>query len=62
MIYYVEPMHKQEAFSYLDFNDNDFVVTNMLCDTVLSLPMNPYLSQEKIDKVCRVIELFINKY
>ena len=59
MIYYEKPMHKQDAFSELDFNNNDFEVTNGLCDTVLSLPMHPYLREEDVDAVCDVIEDFI---
>lgn len=55
MVYYVKPMHKQEAFSYLDIEDHDFMITNQLCDTVLSLPMHPYLSEDDIQKVCDVI-------
>lgn len=58
MIYYVKPMHKQDAFAHLDFNDQDFEITNRLCDTVLSLPMHPYLSEEDVDKVCHVIKEF----
>lgn len=60
MIYYVKPMHKQDAFSHLDFNDQDFEITNKLCDTVLSLPMHPYLSEEDVEIVCNVIKEFIN--
>ncbi|KEF38857.1 putative PLP-dependent enzyme possibly involved in cell wall biogenesis [Schinkia azotoformans MEV2011] len=56
MIYYVKPMHEQGAFSDLQFTDDDFAVTNELCDTVLSLPMHPYLSVEEIDKICNVIK------
>ena len=59
MIYYAKPMHKQDAFVYLNFKDQDFETTNRLCDTVLSLPMHPYLSEEDIDQVCQVIEEFI---
>lgn len=55
MIYYVKPMRKQEAFSELDFDDSDFEVTNELCDTVLSLPMHPYLREEDVEKVSQVI-------
>ena len=51
MVYYVKPMHRQEAFSSLAYNDSDFEVTNELCDTVLSLPMHPYLSEEEIEHV-----------
>ncbi len=56
MIYYVKPMHKQDAFSGLEFNDQEFEITNNLCDTVLSLPMHPYLSDIDLNKVCDVIK------
>ncbi|EKN62754.1 DegT/DnrJ/EryC1/StrS family aminotransferase [Schinkia azotoformans] len=58
MIYYVKPMHKQGAFSYLNY-DEDFEVTNELCDTVLSLPMHPYLSEEDVESVCEVIKDYL---
>lgn len=60
MIYYVIPMHKQEAFSDLGYSENACPVTNELCDTVLSLPMHPYLSEDEIDQVCKVIKEFMN--
>lgn len=56
MIYYTKPMHKQKAFSALKFNDEDFEVTNELCDIVLSLPMHPYLRERNINSICNVIE------
>lgn len=60
MIYYVKPMHKQEAFSYLENKDCDFEVTNKLCETVLSLPMHPYLSEQDIINISKVIIDFLN--
>ncbi|MER2010127.1 DegT/DnrJ/EryC1/StrS family aminotransferase [Psychrobacillus sp. FSL W7-1457] len=60
MVYYVKPMHKQEAFSDLGYAENDCPVTNELCDIVLSLPMHPYLSEEEIEQVCKVIKEFMN--
>lgn len=61
MIYYVKPMHKQEAFSHFEFDDEDFEVTNELCETVLSLPMHPYLTEEDVERVCDTIKSFIGK-
>ena len=49
MVYYVKPMHKQGAFFCHTLNEADFEVTSMLCDTVLSLPMHPYLDIKDID-------------
>lgn len=60
MIYYVKPMHRQEAFSHLAFDDKEFEVTNELCDTVLSLPMHPYLREEDVERVCEVIKKSMN--
>ena len=55
MVYYTKPMHKQGAFTEYDYADSDFEMTNELCDTVLSLPMHPYLSEEEIDKIINSI-------
>ena len=44
MVYYPKPMHRQAAFAAHTYDDADFPVTNRLCDTVLSLPMHPYLN------------------
>lgn len=58
-VYYVKPMHKQEAFSYLESKDGDFEITNQLCDSVLSLPMHPYLSEEDIKRIHEVIKSYL---
>jgi len=55
MIYYVKPMHKQQAFSQLKLNDEEFAVTSELCNTVLSLPMHPYMSEKDVNRVCEII-------
>ncbi|MHA6250730.1 DegT/DnrJ/EryC1/StrS family aminotransferase [Oceanobacillus sp. CAU 1775] len=55
MVYYVKPMHKQGAFSDQTYNEADFEVTNRLCDTVLSLPMHPYLTEEDVVKVAKAV-------
>jgi dTDP-4-amino-4,6-dideoxygalactose transaminase len=55
MVYYVKPMHKQGAFNEFEYDDNNFEVTNELCDTVLSLPMHPYLTVRGINKITNII-------
>ena len=60
MVYYPKPMHKQEAFAANSYDDAQFPNTIKLCDTVLSLPMHPYLTKEDIntvvDKIKEVIK------
>lgn len=51
MVYYPKPMHKQLAFGIGDDYGFDCSVTEKLCDTVLSLPMHPYLKEEEIEAV-----------
>lgn len=59
MVYYVKPMHKQEAFNGLAYVDSAFEVTNKLCEVVLSLPMHPYLSIGEINKVSEAVINFL---
>lgn len=56
MIYYPKPMHKQQAFADLTFKDEDYKNTIQLCNTVLSLPMHPYLIDNDLNKVVNVIK------
>lgn len=61
MVYYIKPMHRQKAFENRHFEDNDYPNTIRLCDTVLSLPMHPYLSDNDIEKIAKVILKHIEK-
>ena len=51
MVYYPKPMHKQEAFGIKGEYEYDCSNTKELCDTVLSLPIHPYLTEEDIKTV-----------
>lgn len=53
MIYYPKPMHEQKAFDPAE--GLACPVTAKLCDTVLSLPMHPYIEREEIEEVVRNI-------
>jgi len=55
MIYYKKPLHKQLAFADVNSDDNTLKVTNELADTVLSLPMHPYLSESEVIDICKLI-------
>jgi len=51
MVYYAKPMHLQGAFAGTDSAVADCPVTEQLCATVLSLPLDPYKTKEDIDFV-----------
>lgn len=51
MVYYAKPMHCQGAFSGTDSANAECPVTEKLCATVLSLPLDPYKTKYEIDFV-----------
>ena len=56
MVYYAKPMHKQGAFRGTDSAIEDCPVTEQLCATVLSLPLDPYKTKEDIDLIVAEIK------
>jgi dTDP-4-amino-4,6-dideoxygalactose transaminase len=60
-IYYPIPMHKQTAFNYLNPADNLCPVSEKLADTVISLPIHPYLSATDQDMICKAVCEFLGK-
>jgi UDP-2-acetamido-2-deoxy-ribo-hexuluronate aminotransferase len=61
MIYYPEPLHMQEAYSFLGYKERDFPVTSELCREVLSLPMHPEIEQGQLDYIVMNILKFFEK-
>lgn len=59
MVYYQKPMHRQEAFDKSLYADESFHNTNTLCDTVLSLPMHPYLTIDIQDQIISCIQSYL---
>jgi dTDP-4-amino-4,6-dideoxygalactose transaminase len=55
MVYYPTPMHAQTAYKNLDSPAGLCPVADELCQTVLSLPIHPYISEEDIENVCNQI-------
>lgn len=51
MVYYAKPMHRQGAFEGTRSAEADCPVTERLCETVLSLPLHPYMTQEQVQQV-----------
>lgn len=56
MVYYPTPMHRQTAYRSLNYPEDSCPVSLQLCDTVLSLPMHPYLTDEEISCICHAVK------
>ncbi len=55
MIYYPNPLHLQKAYASLGYKKGDLPVSEKLSETVFSLPMHGYITEETIDVICREI-------
>lgn len=60
-VYYPIPMHRQTAFNYLSLDDNHCPVSDQLADTVISLPIHPYLTEADQDMICDAVRKFLKK-
>ena len=60
MVYYAKPMHLQGAFDATDSMNADCSVTARLCKTVLSLPIDPYKTEDDIGSVVKVLKNAMN--
>lgn len=58
MVYYPKPMHLQTAFSELLDGSAELQTSTRLSESVLSIPMHPYLTDEDIDTVCDALLRF----
>lgn len=60
VVYYPSPIHRQTAYNDLVPSESDCPVTDRLCETVLSLPIHPYISLAEINEVCNAIERYLH--
>ena len=55
MVYYPKPMHRQSAFAGLPDRSAQLTVSEQLSNTVLSIPMHPYLTEQDVDFVANAL-------
>ena len=60
-VYYPIPLHRQDPYFEKRFNQEDFINTNHLCESVLSLPMHTELTPKQMDFISQSILEFINE-
>ena len=56
VIYYKNPIHLMKAFSYLGYSRRDLPVSESLSESIVSLPMHPYLSEEDVELIIDSIQ------
>ena len=51
-VHYPMSLHLQECFKYLGYKKGDFPVSEVVSNEIMSLPMNPYLTDKEIAYIC----------
>jgi len=60
VVRYPFPIHKQQAFSFLNYAPDLFPISTSLANTLLCLPLHPTLSIEKINRVCKLLHNYFH--
>lgn len=60
-IYYPKPLHLHEHFRKMGYKEGDFPVSERLSKEVLSLPVNPFVTEKDIEKIVDKIKEFSKK-
>lgn len=50
-VHYPMPLHLQECFTYLGYKPGDFPISETVANEIMSLPMNPYISDDQIQYI-----------
>lgn len=56
VVYYPIPLHKQGGYKHFPQASAELSVAQACCDSVLSLPMHPYLDEETQDKIIAAVK------
>ena len=58
-VHYGTPLAENEMYKYIQHRKDDCVNSKQISDTILSLPMNPYLTDDEINNVTNTIMILI---
>lgn len=54
-IYYPTPLHLQKAYSFLNYSQGDFPISEGIAKRIFSLPMHPYLTEKEQNTICELM-------
>ena len=57
-IHYPTPIHLQPASKHLKYNKGDLPITEKQANKILTLPINQFITEKQIKKICKLINNF----
>jgi UDP-2-acetamido-2-deoxy-ribo-hexuluronate aminotransferase len=61
MVYYPIELHKQSAFSSFHQDGDSYPISEMLCQSVLSLPIHTEMTEEMVEYICFTLISVLNQ-
>lgn len=55
-VYYPRPLHLQPAYRDSGYQPGDFPVSESICETILALPMHPFLTKDEQDYIIQQLK------
>lgn len=55
-VHYPIPLHLQKCFEYLGYKKGDLPISELVSEEIMSLPMNPYLTDEEIAYTSNILK------
>jgi len=59
-VYYPRPLHLQKCFEYLGYKVGDLLVSESVCNSILSLPLFPEMKEEQINFIITKVREFLS--
>lgn len=57
-VYYPKPLHLQPAYGNLGYSKGAFPVTERICETIIAVPLHPFLTGEEQDVIIKKLLAF----
>ena len=60
-IHYGKPLSENLMYKNIDYRKDQTYISKIVCDTILSLPLDPYIKQEETDKIINTIIIILEQ-
>lgn len=58
IVHYPIPPHLQNAYQFLGYKRGSYPIAEKLAEEVLSIPIDPFLQNEELDYICKILNKF----
>jgi hypothetical protein len=60
-VHYDKPLSESPMYQNIKHRKDKHFISKIICDTILTLPIHPYMKQEEIDKIINIILILLGQ-